>query len=70
MSKNPKIKRAQKKFIEAMKKKFSEDNTISSKTMQNRKPVDDHVTLIPYKDHIFESMDDFTKYLEVDPYGN
>jgi hypothetical protein len=42
---------------------------ITSKTMQNRKPVDVHITLLPYKDHIFESMDEFTKYLEVDPYG-
>jgi hypothetical protein len=66
---NPKIKRAQKRFLAAMKKNFSEDNTISSKTMQSRKPVDDHITLIPYKNHIFDSMDDFTKYLEADPYG-
>lgn len=43
---------------------------ITAKTMQNRKPVDVHITLIPYKDHIFESMNEFTNYLECDPYGN
>jgi len=51
MPKPVKIKRAQKNFLEAMKKKFSEDNSLSTPSFQEpvtETPMDDHITLITY----------------------
>jgi hypothetical protein len=59
MAKNAKIERKQKLFIAALKKKFSEDDPNATKTTSHIKSVDAHITLIPYKNHIFESMDEF-----------
>ena len=50
MAKNPKIERKQKLFIAALKKKFSEDDPNATKTTSHIKPVDAHITLIPFKD--------------------
>jgi hypothetical protein len=48
MSKNAKIKRSQKLFLAAMKKKFTEDDNATSKVFPEQSPKD-HVTLLPAK---------------------
>lgn len=65
MAKNAKIERSQKLFLAAMKKKFSEDPSVYTPGNIQQNPKE-HVTLIPYKEHIFDSMEGFIGSLEMD----